>query len=393
MRSTGFLFSWIIIGVLAMGIVGCGESQKGENMAKRSDKLRFFVGSSDVSLEYSIFLCELDLQTERFGIVDSFAGAKGPSYLTFSPDRKFLYTIDDTWSDTGKHHMSVSSFRVGSGDDHLEYLNSQSSQGDGPCHIHCNHRGTHLFVANYSSGHTTAFPLHQDGRIAPASSVVRGEGTGPVGNRQEAPHAHQAMLDPENRFLLVPDLGADKVLIYAFDTVHGELTPNPHQPFLKLQPGSGPRHLVFHPGGNRVYVVNELNSTVTACSYDKQQGVLDILNTVSTVPDSHMGARYPAAIRIDREGRFVYASTRGENSCITVFSTEGDGRISRVQVVEEVSHWPRDFNLDPSGNYLMVAGERSDVIELYRIDRESGMLEKTEANLTLPSPGCILYIH
>ena len=287
--------------------------------------------------------------------------------------------------------MSVSSFRIDPDKLDLKFLNTQSSRGSGPCHICCSSSGDYVFVANYSSGHSTALAVKEDGSIGSATSVVRGEGDGPVTNRQKAPHAHMVSLDPENKFLLVPDLGSDKVLIYQFDKESGVLTPNPEQAFLKMDPGAGPRHLVFHPEGEFVYVVNELSSTVTACSYDPGKGVLTKLHSVSTVAEDHVGAKYPGAIRISKDGRFVYASTRGEHSKVSVFQVEEDGRIFRTQVVE-VTHWPREFNLDPSGNYLMVAGEKSDEIELYKIDKVTGKMTPTGSKFGVPSPACILYI-
>jgi len=361
-------------------------------MNENTETIRFYVGSSNGSLEYAIYLCELDPVNETFAVLDSFAGSKGPSYLDFSPDRKTLYTINDEVSDPEKNHMSVSSFRINPENLSLEFLNSQSSEGNNPCHIHCSNKGDYLFTANYSSGHVALFPVSEDGRIEPAASVVIGQGTGPVQNRQEGPHAHQVMLDPEGNYLLVPDLGADKVLVFALDKASGVLTPNPAQPFLKLAPGSGPRHLVFHPSGEFVYVVNELNSTVTACSYQDANGVLTELQTTSTVEETHQGSKYPAAIRMHPGGGTLYASTRGENSSIGVFRVEESGEITRIQVVEGVPHWPRDFNIDPSGKLLLVAGEKADRIRLYRVNRTNGMLTETEAALALPAPGCILFV-
>jgi 6-phosphogluconolactonase len=170
------------------------------------------------------------------------------------------------------------------------------------------------------------------------------------------------------------------------------LTPNANQAFLKLDPGSGPRHLVFHPNGEFAYVVSELNSTVTACSYDGSNGVLKALNTVSTVPESHPGSKYPAAIRIHPNGAFVYASTRGDESSIAVYQVEESGGIHRIQVTKDVPAWPRDFNIDPSGKFLIVAGERSNEIELFSIDSRNGEISSMNSKIELPAPGCVLYI-
>jgi 6-phosphogluconolactonase len=354
--------------------------------------VRFYVGSSDSSVEKSVFLCELDPALDKFSVIDSFSGAIVPSYLDFSPGRDFLYSIDDSMADTVTPSMSVTAFTVDIETDRIVPLNSQPSQGLGPCHVYCSKQGSYLFVANYNSGSVAAFPLDSLGRILPACSVYQSEGSGPVEGRQEGPHTHYVSLDPDENYLLSPDLGADKVLILAFDQETGTLSPNPEQPFFSLAPGSGPRHLVFHPDGGFLYVVNELNATVTACSYDSERGVLTELNTLSTVPDTYHGSKYPAAIRISPDGRYVYASIRGDMSSITVFRVEADGSLSTIQVMENVPGWPRDFNIHSSGRFLIAAGERSHEIELFRIDRNTGKLSRTGVKCNLPSPGCILFI-
>jgi len=356
------------------------------------EPVRFYVGSSQRSLDKSIFLVELDAGREHFTVIDSFGGASGPSYLAFSPGREFLYSVDNTVQDPVEGDMSVAAFRVVRSGQGLEFLNRQSSRGTGPCHVHCSSDGRYLFTANYNSGNQAVFPLGEGGEILPASDVVRNQGSGPVRGRQEGPHAHYVTLDPGEKFLLSADLGTDRVLIYRFDGATGKLVPNPAMGFLELPPGSGPRHLVFHPTGNFVFVVNELNATVTSCRYDQSSGTLEIVNTGSTVPDNHGGAAYPAAIRIHPEGKFLYASTRGDPSSISVFTIAPDGRISRVQVMGDVPYWPRDFHIGPAGDFLVAAGERSDQIRLYLVDRENGFLKETGISTGIKSPGGILFL-
>ncbi|MGW8316017.1 MAG: lactonase family protein [Bacteroidales bacterium] len=358
-----------------------------------ASSLKFYVGSSNTSLARSIFLCEFDPQQGTLSVLDSFSGALGPSYLAFSPDHSRLYSIDDTMADSMVNSMQVTSFMVDRDNDRLTFLNSQPSGGMGPCHVYCDPEGTFLFAANYNSGSVAAFPLDQEGRILPASSVMQSEGSGPVEGRQEGPHTHYVTLDPTGKRLLSPDLGSDRILLFDFDASTGALTPHPEQPFFSLTPGTGPRHLVFHPEGRSLYIAGELNATVTACSFDPEHGVLAALNTLSTVKPSHTGSKYPAAIRISPDGRFVYVSTRGDvSSCITTYRVEADGSLSLVEVVEGVPGWPRDFNIDPSGHYLLAAGERSDFIEVYDLDTNTGRLSDTGITLSLPAPGCILFI-
>ena len=362
-----------------------------DDNADNRQHLTFYVGSSNGSLTHSIFLCTLDPAAETITVVDSFAGARGASYLDLSPGQQYLFAINqERWKET--RNSTVTSFSVEPGTWLLEPINSQSSEGSGICHIHCSKNGGHIFAANYGSGHATALPVKENGEIRPASSVVIGEGSGLVEGRQEGPHAHQVMLDPGQKFLLVPDLGTDKIMIYAFEEESGILTPNPAQPFFSMAPGSGPRHLAFHPKGSYLYIVNELNSTITACAFDASNGTLTLLNTQSTVEDTHEGMKYPAAVRVHPKGNYVYASTRGENSCISTFEIQEDGRVSRIQVMEQVPNWPRDFNLDPSGRFMLVAGERADEIRLYRIDPKTGLLSESTGKLELPAPASILFV-
>ncbi|MCK5136408.1 MAG: lactonase family protein [Bacteroidales bacterium] len=386
MRILKTFYSSTFILLSALLVINCTGS------TEDTDNIKFYVGSSDGSLEYSIFLCELDLRSSQFVVIDSFAGARGPSYLAFSPDRKYLYAINNEVSDPATNHKTVSSFKVDQDNNKLELMNSQSSEGAGPCHVHCSKEGTFLFTANYTSGNVVAFPISENGMIQQASSAVQSTGSGPVESRQKGPHTHYVSLDPEENYLLSPDLGSDKVLVYKFDHDSGILTPNPEQNFFKLKPGSGPRHLAFHPTGKFVYVVNELNSTLTACSYDMDNGILTALNTESTEADSYTGSKYPAAVRMHPNGKYVYASTRGDFSSIAVFRVENDGAATRIQVVKDVPEWPRDFNIEPDGSFLLVAGQRSDEIQLYRIDRKTGLLTSTEHTINVPAPACILFI-
>ena len=369
-------------------LTACGINGWGQD----NGPIRFFVGSYGPIPEQSIFLCDLNPISGALTLLDSFAGAISPSYLDLSPDGNILYAITDDISNPEKQEMTISSFSFNRKDLSLKILNSQSSQGNGPCHVQIHPKGNTIFVANYGSGQAAAFPLDENGRIEAASSVVPGEGSGPMKNRQKSPHAHQVMTSPDGKFLLVPDLGSDRIRIYSFDDHSGTLTPNPNQPYLKLEAGSGPRHLAFHPSGLYLYLVNELNSTISALSYQSEKGILSELQTISTVEESHVGSKYPAAVRVHPNGKFVYSSTRGETSNIALYKVKENGHLSRIEVVVDIPDWPRDFNIDPTGQYLIVAGEKSNELELFRIDEKTGKLGKTGKKTRLTSPGCILFI-
>ena len=367
-------------------LTACGSGESGTS----ADPVRFYVGSSDGKVEHSIYLCELDPLAGAISVLDSFAGAVGPSYLAISPDGKTLYSVDNRSVDPENKSQSVNSFRINGEDLSLKYMNSQSSEGRGPCHVYASEK--HLFVANYSSGHATCISLLPDGRLEFSTTAVSAEGSGPNKNRQEGPHAHQVMPDPSGTFLLVPDLGTDKVLNYSLDQENGKLTPNPQQAWLELPPGAGPRHLAFHPSGKFVYVLSEMNSTLTACSFEEKDGVLNIINSASIVKDGFSGNKQAAAVRVHPNGKFVYASNRDEADNLAAFRIKEDGGIERTQLLEGVPHWPRDFNITPDGNYMLIAGARANEIQLYTIDAESGTLTGTEAKISVPVPTCIVFV-
>ncbi len=356
------------------------------------EKIFFYAGSSDGSLERSVFLCELDTTSGRAVIVDSLAGSKGSSYLALSPDRNFLYAIDETRGDPEKKYSSVASFQVTDAEGRLKMLNRQSSEGRGICHVSCHPDGSHIFVANYSEGNIAAYPLADDGSILPASDIIQHTGSGPNTGRQSQAHAHHIIPDPAGNYILATDLGADKVFIYSFDRASGKLKPNPEQPFFEARPGAGPRHLAFHPSQPYLFIVNELNGTTTSCSFDQETGRMEEINTVSNLPEDFNGSNYPAAVRVHPDGPYVYASNRVGDNSITVFRISGSGEIERLQVMENVPAHPRDFNIDPQGKYLIVAGQQGNEIEVFRIDRSTGKLIRTGQKMKMKAPACILFI-
>jgi len=368
-------------------ITACG----GSAIPDSSDPVKFYVGSSDGRREYSIFLCELNPVSQELILVDSFPGARGSGYLDLSPDGQTLFATSGASVPGDDRNNSVAAYRVNPADQSLEFINRQSSQGSGNCHVHSSPDGKYVFAANYNSGHATAIPVEESGKLKPATSVMQGEGSGPITSRQKGPHAHMVMMDPGGKFLLVPDLGTDKVMNYAFDEQSGILSPNPNQNYLKMEPGYGPRHLAFHPDKNLVFILGEMSAMVTACSFDPETGVLSVINTASIVEDGFDGNLQSAAIRVHPNGKFVYASNRADESNLAIFSIDSNGGITQTGIFKDIPYWPRDFNLSPDGQYLLVAGARVNEIALYRVDMNTGGLENMNTSLEIPNPTCILF--
>jgi 6-phosphogluconolactonase len=318
------------------------------------------------------------------------AESPNPSYLAVHPNNRFLYAVNEVSNYDGKNG-AVSAFSINAGTGRLTLLNKVSSRGSDPCYVTVDDTGSWLMAANYSSGNVSVFQIEDDGRLGALSAMVQHSGSGQDPRRQQSPHAHSVDLSPDGRFLLVSDLGLDKIMIYRFDDVKGTLTPN-NPPFAKLTPGSGPRHLAFHPNGRLVYVIDELNSTVTEFAYDPDQGSLKERETISTLPQDFSGSNTAAEIRVHPDGTFLYGSNRGHDS-IAVFAIRGDkGIVEPVEYVSTQGKTPRTFAIDPTGKFLFAANQNSGNIVVFRIDRGTGKLTATGSVLKVPSPVCVLFV-
>jgi 6-phosphogluconolactonase len=226
--------------------------------------------------------------------------------------------------------------------------------------------------------------------VLPSSSFLQLSGSGPNRPRQDGPHAHQIVLDPAERFALVADLGTDRIRAYRFDAAHGALEPN-DPPAAMLGPGSGPRHLAWHPGGSYLYVLAELDSTVTVLRWDAERGALAALQSVTTLPPGFAGENTAAEVAVSADGRFLYASNRGDDS-IAVFAIDpAAATLTLSGRVGTGGRAPRHFAFDPSGRWLLVANQGSDAIAVFRIDPASGMPSPAGSPLALSRPVCVVF--
>jgi 6-phosphogluconolactonase len=312
-----------------------------------------------------------------------------PSFLAVHPDGRTLYAANETTTLDGQPGGAVSSFAIDRGSGELTFLNRQPSHGTDPCHVSVDASGGNVFVANYTSGSVAVLPIEAAGRLAPASDVHQHRGSGPDPKRQEGPHAHFITRDPANRYVLASDLGLDQVLVYRLDAERGTLTAH-EPPAVSLPPGSGPRHLAFHPFAPVVYVINELASTISTCAWDEVAGTLRLLGTISTLPEDFEGGSSCAEVRVAPSGSFVYGSNRGHDS-IAVFAVDpADGTLSPAGHVSTEGANPRNFTIDPSGTLLLAANQDSDTIVAFRIDPDTGALNPTGQVTRVPSPVCVL---
>lgn len=312
-----------------------------------------------------------------------------PSFLTIDSSRRFLYAVNEIGDFLGKPSGGVSAFAIDKLGN-LRLLNEQATGGADPCYLSIDAKNRTLLVANYTGGNVSVLPLRSDGTLGMVAEVKQHEGSGPK-EQQKGPHAHCIIFDRTQRHALAADLGMDKVMIYNFDRATGKLT-TAKQPFAELQPGAGPRHLTFHPSGKYLYVISELDSTMTAFKYDEPNGALTHIDTVSTLPSDFSGTSFCADVHIAPSGKFLYGSNRGHNS-IVVFEVDGDsGKLKLMEHVSTGGDWPRNFTLDPAGKFLLVANQRSDNVVSFAIEAQTGRLTPTGHVEQIPAPVCLRFL-
>jgi 6-phosphogluconolactonase len=269
-------------------------------------------------------------------------------------------------------------------------MNQQPSGGAGPCHLAVARDGSCVLVANYGSGSVAVLPLEAEGQLKQPSVSIQHHGSSVNPRRQEGPHAHFITWDPFNRIVLTCDLGLDKVLFYRLDESRFTLTASEPAAF-SLTPGSGPRHLAFHPNGRYAYQLNELSSTLTPCSYDAAQGLKE-LQTISTLPDDFHGVNTCAEVQVDSAGKFVYASNRGHNS-IAVFAIDpATGKVKLLQLESTQGKNPRHFALDPSGRWLLAENQDSDSVLVFAVDPLTGRLKPSGVSQKIGAPVCAIFV-
>lgn len=259
--------------------------------------------------------------------------------------------------------------------------------GAGPTHLAL--ASGHLLTANYNSGSVSALPVRADGSLGPAASVLVHEGAGPVTARQAAPHAHQVLADPTGRWVLSVDLGTDSVRVCALDQETGALTLAAET---ALRPGSGPRHLAFHPDGHHAYVLNELEPTVTVCRWDPEAGALTPLGETRVVGDDVTVPTYPSEVVAAHDGRFLWTANRGHDS-IAVLALDAAGeRAELVTTVECGGAWPRHLALDPSGRRLYASNERSGDVTWFDVDADTGVPRRAGTLEGVPAASCVIFV-
>ena len=349
-----------------------------------------------------IYLFQMDPATGALSQRELFADDSNPSCLAFDPSRTHLYAANETATFQGTKSGSVSAFSINRSNGRLARLNTVSSYGAGPAHLSVHPSGKYVLVANYAGWTVAVLPIQSNGELGSATDVKEDGGkvgpthaaSAPPGSfaisGHESPHAHMIQADPSGRFVLVSDLGLDRILIWKLDAEKGKLAPN-NPASVSLPPGDGPRHFAFHPNKQWLYSLQEEGSTLVLFDFDPARGRLTSKQTISTLPKGFTGTNFTSEVMVSPDGKFVYAANRLHDT-IAVFSIGPEGTLTWVREVWTRGDYPRSFNIDPTGNFLFSCNQRSDAIATFRIHQETGNLTFTGQYTPVGTPSIIVFL-
>lgn len=344
-----------------------------------------FAGGDDGA----IHAYRLSLATGELKLAHRATDVEHPFFLALSPDAKFLYSIHAE-KFGGKDDEEVAAYAVDRETGRLKLLNRQTALGAASCYLELDSTGKTVLLANYSTGSVAALPVKADGSVAEATSFMQHAGSSVDPKRQKGPYAHAIIVSPDNRYAYAADLGLDKILNYRLDAANAKLTPN-SQPFVRTRPGAGPRHLTFHPNGRHLYVINELENSVTRFDQDAHSGMLIERQTLSTLPEDFEGVSHCADLKITPDGRFLYGTNRGHDS-LAIFRLAKDGAMTRVGIEPSLGKGPQNLLITPAGGLLLCANMAGNSVTVFRIDKKSGALEAVVEPVEMPKPSCIRWL-
>ncbi len=354
------------------------------SIARSADTVRFYLGchtKPDGNL--GIYQSTLNLKTGAMAEPTLAAKVNSPWFVATHPTLPVVYSVSETLDPEGKKTGGVVALAIEK-DGTLRQLSDKPSGGANACFVSVDPNGKFVMVANYTGGNVAAFPLAADGSIAGEATLHQHEGSGPNPKRQKNAFAHSILSSPDGKFALSADLGADRIYVYDIQkTLELKST-------VALAPGAGPRHIVFHPTQPRVYVINELDNTITSFAWDAKTGDLKTLASVPTLPADYKGDNTTAEITIHPNGKFLYGSNRGHDS-IAIFSIADDGSLKSLGHTLTGGKHPRHFAIDPTGAFLLAANRDTDTVISFRIDSATGALTPTGEVLKLDAPACVRF--
>ncbi len=358
----------------------------GHAQTKNIDRFQhLIIGTYTKSQNKGLFVYKFDTKTGALTFESSTEGILNPSYLAITSDGSKVYTVNESGSDR-KGGVSAFDFDAKTGS--LTLLNQQPTVGAGPCYISIAKDGAFAFTANYSSGSITVLPINTDGSVGVLSQLIQHEGNSVNAQRQKEPHAHSVIFSPDGNILYSADLGTDKIYAYNYDSKFKKPLQDAAQPYVKIEPGYGPRHLVFNNKADKMYVISEMGAVVSVFSY-KDKHLINIQN-ISMNAEGFSGINGAADIHLSQDGNFLYTTNRGSANEIVIFDVnKKSGKLTRIGSESSRGKTPRNFMIDPTDQFLLVANQDSDDIYVFKRDQKTGLLTYTNQKLELGSPVCL----
>jgi 6-phosphogluconolactonase len=325
-----------------------------------------------------------------------------PSFLTIAPNHRFLYAVSEDPLSVGPpldHSSYVSAFAIDPATGKLRLLNTAPAGGTSTCFISTDKTGKYVLLANFGSGSVSVLRVREDGSLGELTAFIQDVGHSVDPSIQTGPHPHSIVVSPDNRFAIVSDLGLDKVLIFRFDAETGKLSP-PDPPFATVDAGGGPRHFTFDPAGKFGYQLSEMSGIVDVFSWDASKGTLTGIQAARTIPQDFSGGNHSGEIAVHPNGKFLYESNRRTISefvrgpeTIGVFSIDpAKGTLAQVEQVLTGGVMPRNFEIDPTGAYLLAANQLSNNVVLFKINGTTGRLTKTGTEMKVDTPVCLKFV-
>lgn len=353
---------------------------------KMKDNKEFigYVGTYTKENSEGIYKFTLDTEAKKISNVTLVAKLDNPTYVTINRNNEYLYSVVKEGESGG-----VAAYSIDSKTGELKAENRQVVEGASPCHVSVDSGNHTVVTANYHKGTIESFEINEEnGTVNPASSIMAHEGSGPNKERQEKPHAHYAGYTPDEKYVVGVDLGIDKIITYE---IKGSALTEVNS--LSVNPGSGPRHITFHPNGKYAYVMTELSSEVIVLTYNAEEGTFTELQYISTIPADFDENNQGSAIHISSDGRFVYAGNRGHNSIAVYSVDQNSGELTFVEHTSTEGNWPRDFVLDPTEKFLVATNEKSHNLVLFSRDESTGKLTLLQSDVAVPEPVCVKFLN
>ncbi|MHB1673533.1 MAG: lactonase family protein [Acidobacteriaceae bacterium] len=347
---------------------------------------RIYIGTYTKKTSQGIYVYRWMPESGEMAEIGLAAKTPNPSFLTLTPSHDDLYAVNEQDGAPG----TVSSFAIDHATGKLLQKNVVPSGGSAPCNLTTDHTGQALFVANYSSGSVSSYRILPGGRLSQPVSNIFFKGHSIDPERQKEAHTHCTTVSPENKYLLVNDLGLDRIMVFHFDPKIAKLLPN-DPPYYSATPGSGPRNLTFHPNGRWAYSIAEMGSIVECMNWDGAKGTLTRFQVISSLPKEHVSPNNAATVQVHPNGRFLYGSNRGDDS-ITAFSIDpSNGHLTQIQRISCEGKSPRHFAVAPDGKWLVIGNQDSANIVVLKCDPQTGKLASAGRQYALDSPVCVVF--